>query len=70
MYYFKGPLTALLTKHRISQRELVRASGVSQGMITKLLSDKGCKSVDLYKLSLICNELNVKPWRLIKQAEE
>ena len=69
MYYFKEPLKALMTKKRVSQRNLVASVDVSQGLVTKLMNDEGCQTVDLHKLTLIADYLGVKPWKLIRDAQ-
>lgn len=70
MFYFRQPLLDLFNKRRITQKEIVASHDISQRFITKLLSDKGVNSVDLYKLSVLVKALGGNLVRVIKGAEE
>lgn len=70
MFYFRQPLLTLFHKSRLTQKEIVEANDVSHGFVTNLMSDKGVKSVDLYKLSVLVDALNGNLPRVIKEAGE
>ncbi|MDQ0735302.1 helix-turn-helix domain-containing protein [Arthrobacter agilis] len=52
----------------ISQAELVRATGLSQPTVSRLL--KGERAMDLEQMNLICSALRISVAGVLEQAEE
>lgn len=52
----------------ISQAELVRATGLSQPTLSRLI--KGERAMDLEQMNLICNALRISVAGVLEQAEE
>ena len=68
MFYFRDPLIKLMKRNKTDQVKLVKESGISQGVVTKLMSHRGCESVNLTSLDKLCQALNTNTWLLIKKA--
>lgn len=68
MLYFRKPLQRLMSKKKLDQVALVKKSGISQGVITKLMNKKGCNSVNLGTLITLCESLDTDVWKLVRSA--
>ena len=68
MFYFRKPLQRLMNKKKLDQVSLVKESGISQGVITKLMNKRGCTSINLVSLHTLCDHLDTEVWKLVRSA--